>query len=163
MTNFTCLEVFGNIFFNCRIIGSRTYQSLVSKYNVLITIISAQIELKLQWMFLQLSVLGQHNSLLFPVSVGNIKPCVWWNNNVKSSEQSLSHPSLGWRYVFSSFPLPPPPPQLLLLLTSKPFELDLRYLGQRKYRSGKMHWVTFGWPWPKVTAVTLIKICLSAG
>ena len=74
---------------------------------------------------------------------------------------SLSHPSLGWLYVFSSFPLPPPPPppppQWLLLLTSKPFELDLRYLGQRKYRSGKMYWMTFGWPWPKVTAVTLIN------
>ena len=39
---------------------------------------------------------------------------------------------------------------------SKLFELDLRYLGQRKYRSGKMYWMTFGWPWPKVTAVTLI-------
>ena len=84
----------------------------------------------------------------------------------------LSHPSLGWVYVFSSFPPPrphpppppPPPPQWLLLLTSKPFELELRYLGQRNYRSGKMYGVTFGWPWPKVTAVTLInKICLSVG
>ena len=53
---------------------------------------------------------------------------------------SLSHPSLGWLYVFSSFP--PPPPQWLLLITSKPFELDLRYLVQRKYGSGKMYWVT---------------------
>ena len=80
--------------------------------------------------------------------------------------QLLRHPSLGWLYVFSSFPRlrprprlppPPPPPQWLLLLTSKPFELSLRYLGQRKYRSGKMYWMTFGWPWPKVTAVTLIN------
>ena len=75
--------------------------------------------------------------------------------------QLLSHPSLGWLYVFSSFPpprpRPRPPPQWLLLLMSKPFELDLRYLGQRKYGSGKMYWVTFGWPWPKVTAVTLIN------
>ena len=75
---------------------------------------------------------------------------------------SLSHPSLGDFYVFSSFPPPRPrpppplPPQLLLLLTSKQFELHLRYLGQRKYRSGKMYWMTFWWPWPKVTAVTLI-------
>ena len=69
----------------------------------------------------------------------------------------LSHPSLGWLYVFSSFPPPRPPPQWLLLLTSKPFELHLRYLGQRKYGSGKMYCVTFGWPWPKVTAVTLIN------
>ena len=59
-----------------------------------------------------------------------------------------------WLYVFSSFP---PPPQWLLLLTSKPFELHLRYLGQRKYRSGKMYWMTFRWPWLKVTAVTLIN------
>ena len=61
---------------------------------------------------------------------------------------SLSHPSLGWLYVFSSFPRPrpgprQPPPQWLLLLTPKPFELDLRYLVQWKYRSGKMYlWVT---------------------
>ena len=65
-----------------------------------------------------------------------------------------SHPSLGWLYVFSSCPRPRPPPQWLLLLTSKSFELDLRYLGQRKYRSWKMY---FGWPWPKVMAVTLIN------
>ena len=45
----------------------------------------------------------------------------------------------------------------LLLLTSKPFELDHTYLGQIKYRSGKMKLVTFGWPWPKATAVTLIN------
>ena len=69
-----------------------------------------------------------------------------------------------WLYVFSSFPPPrprprprPPPPQWLLLLTSKPFELHLRYLGQRKYRSGKMYLMTFRWPWPKVMAVTLIN------
>ena len=56
----------------------------------------------------------------------------------------LSHPSLGWLYVFSSFPppRPRPPPHWLLLLTSKPFEVDLRCLGQRKYSSGKMYWMT---------------------
>ena len=79
----------------------------------------------------------------------------------KSPFNSLSHPSLGWLYVFSSFlpprPPPPPPPQRLLLLTSKPFQLNLRYLGQRKYRSGKMYWMTYWWPWPKVTAVTMIN------
>ena len=73
----------------------------------------------------------------------------------------LSHPSLGWLYVFSLFPPPRPrprrPPQWLLLLTSKRFELDLTYLGQRMYRSEKMYWMTFGWPWPKVMAVTLIN------
>ena len=71
---------------------------------------------------------------------------------IKSSQSGV--------YVFSSFPPPrprPPPPQRLLFLTSKPFELNLRYLGQRKYRSGKMYWVTLWWPWPKVTAVTLIN------
>ena len=31
---------------------------------------------------------------------------------------------------------------------SKPFELNLRYLGQRMYRSGKMYSMTFPWPWP---------------
>ena len=52
-------------------------------------------------------------------------------------------------YVFSLFP---PPPHRLLSLTSKPFELNLRYLGQRIYRSREMYWMTFQWPWPKVTA-----------
>ena len=86
-----------------------------------------------------------------------------WRIYASVNYPSLSHPSLGWLYVFSSFPPPPlrppppPPPQRLLLLTSKPFELHLRYLGQRKYRSGKMYWMTFWWPWPKVRAVTLIN------
>ena len=45
------------------------------------------------------------------------------------------------------FPPPPrprarPPPQWLLLLTLKPFDLNLRYLGQRKYMSGAMYWMT---------------------
>ena len=76
----------------------------------------------------------------------------------------LSHPGLGWLYVFNSFPLRPPPPprpppQQLLPLTSKPFELNLTYLAQRIYGSGEMSWMTFSWPWPKVTAVA--KICLS--
>ena len=31
------------------------------------------------------------------------------------------------------------------------------YLGQRKYKSEKMYWVTFLWPWPKVTTVALIN------
>ena len=64
--------------------------------------------------------------------------------------KSPQSPSLGWLYVFSLFSLRPLPQQLLPL-TSKPFELNLRYLGQGIYRSGKMYWVTF--PWPKVMAV----------
>ena len=70
----------------------------------------------------------------------------------------LSHPSLGWLYVFSLFPPPPrPPPQQLLPLTSKPFELNLRYLAQRIYGSGEMYWMTFPWPWLKTTAVASIS------
>ena len=70
----------------------------------------------------------------------------------------LSHPGLGWLYVFSLFPpRPRPPPQKLFPLTSKPFELDLWYLAQRIYGSGEMYWMTFPWPWPKVTAVASIS------
>ena len=50
----------------------------------------------------------------------------------------LSHPSLGWLYVFSSFlphPPPRPPLQQLLPLMSKPFQLNLRYLAQRIYKT----------------------------
>ena len=79
---------------------------------------------------------GRHGRKERPVD--HSWPCFWslryhcgvgwiWPGN-------FSNPSLGWLYVFSSFPPPPPPPPPLLLLTSKSFELDLRYLGQRKYR-----------------------------
>ena len=40
---------------------------------------------------------------------------------------------------------------------SKPFELNLRYLGQRMYWSWKMYWVTFLWLWPNVMTVALIN------
>ena len=50
-----------------------------------------------------------------------------------------------------------PPPQQRLPLTSKPFELNLRYLAQRIYGSGEMYWMTFPWPWPNVTAVASIS------
>ena len=70
----------------------------------------------------------------------------------------LSHPSLGWRYVFSSFPpRARPPQQHLLPLTSKPFELNLRYLAQRIYGSWEMYWMTFPWTWPNVRAVASIS------
>ena len=86
-------------------------------------------------------------------------PSMFWNN--VSSTRLLSHPSLGWLYVFSSFPPRPPPPprpptQQLLPLTSKPFELNLTYLAQSIYGSGEMHSMTFPWPWPKVMAVASI-------
>ena len=77
------------------------------------------------------------NKMHLKISSGNWQPfCLGLN--------VLSHPSLGWLYVFSAFP--PPTLQRLLLLTSKLFELNLRYIGQRKYRSGKMYWMTFWWP-----------------
>ena len=62
--------------------------------------------------------------------------------------------------VFSLFPLPCPHPhlpQLLLLLTSELFELYVRYLGHRKYRSVKKYWMTIAWPWLKVMTVALIN------
>ena len=31
---------------------------------------------------------------------------------------------------------------------------DFCFSRQRKYRSGKMYWMTFWWPWPKVITVT---------
>ena len=63
--------------------------------------------------------------------------------------------------VIYLFPLPHPLPQRLLPLMSNPFVLSLRYLGQRRYWSGEMYWVTFLWPWPKAMAVALIKeMCL---
>ena len=70
----------------------------------------------------------------------------------------LSHPGLGWLYVFSPFPPHPrPPPQKLFPLTSKPFVLNLWYLAHIIYGSGEMYKMTFPWPWPKVTAVTSIS------
>ena len=74
----------------------------------------------------------------------------------------LSHPVLGWLYVFSPFPPRPPcplrpRPQKLFPLTSKPYELNLWYLAQRIYGSGELYWVTFPWPWPKVAALVSIS------
>ena len=66
---------------------------------------------------------------------------------------TLSHPGLGWLYVFRSFL----PPLRLLPLTSKLFELKFRYLGQRIYESGEMYWMPFLWSWPKVTAVASLS------
>ena len=44
-----------------------------------------------------------------------------------------------------------------LILFFLPFALNFWYLGQRKYRYGKMYWTTSPWPWPKVMAVALIN------
>ena len=47
-------------------------------------------------------------------------------------------------------------PEQVLPLASKLFELNFRYLGQI-YRFGEMYWMTFPWPWPKVTSVASIS------
>ena len=89
----------------------------------------------------------------------------WQSTKKKCISRLLSHPVLGWLYVFSPFPPRPHPPrprplpQKLFPLTSKPFELNLWYLAQRihVYGSGELYWMTFPWPWPKVTAVESIS------
>ena len=61
----------------------------------------------------------------------------------------LSHFSLGW--LFTSFLHSRPHPHLLqrlLLFTLKPFVLNLRYMGQRKYRPGEINWWPFHDPVP---------------
>ena len=88
---------------------------------------------------------------------------IWWRHHVFGYDwlfqglAVINSPGLGWLYVSSSFPprSPRPSPPQHLPLTSKPFELKLRYLAQRIYGSGEMYWMTF--PWPKVTAVTSIS------
>ena len=77
---------------------------------------------------------------------------VYWCISASLGLNELRDPDLGWLYVFSSFPLAhlhPLPLQWRLLLTSKPFELDLKYLGQRKYRSGTVYWMTFYYLHPR--------------
>ena len=59
--------------------------------------------------------------------------------------------------LLMNIPMMRPPPQKLFPLTSKLFELSLWYLAQRIYGSGEMYWMTFPWPWPKVTAVASIS------
>ena len=82
-----------------------------------------------------------------------------WCHMASLGHNVLSHPGLGLLYAFSSFPPPHQSLSLqwLLLFTVKLFKLKLGCLGQRKYRSGKMYWMTFRWPQPKVMAVALIK------
>ena len=86
---------------------------------------------------------------------GNGSGCHWGGNCTVL--WCLSHPDLGWVDVFTLFPPRPPPPQRLLPLTSELLEINLRYLRQRIYRSGKMYGITFPWPWPKVTTVASIS------
>ena len=44
-----------------------------------------------------------------------------------------------------------------LPFTARQFVLNIRYLGQKKYRWGEMYRMTILWRWPKVMAVSLIK------
>ena len=79
------------------------------------------------------------------------------------SYQLLSHPSLGWLLCFQFFFAAAAVTTMILqpfklnLRYLGQFKLNLRYLGQGKYRSGNMYWMTFLWPWPKVTAVALMN------
>ena len=74
-------------------------------------------------------------------SLSNIYLHLWtWSSLIKSPQSGVT--------VFSPFLLP---------LMSKPFELNLRYLAQIIYGSGEMYWMTYPWPWPKVTAVASIS------
>ena len=87
---------------------------------------------------------------------------LFWHTDLKCTFILLSHPSPGWLYVVSSFPPPhlrlhPLPPQRLFLSRPNCFTINFTYVGQRKYRSGEMYWMTFPWPWPKVMAVALIN------
>ena len=54
------------------------------------------------------------------------------------------------------FPSHPPPPAPFYY-SGKPLVLNLRYLGQIKYHSWEMYWMTLLWPGVKVVAVVLIK------
>ena len=98
--------------------------------------------------------------LMLGVSWNDICYHIYATNNLWLSY--FSHLRLGWLYVFSSFP-PHPLPQKPFPLTSKPLELHLWYLAQRIYGSGEMYWMTFLWPWPKVTAVASISKNLLVG
>ena len=73
----------------------------------------------------------------------------WYKRSLKSSI-SLSDSGLGVTWCFRFIAAAALQQHLLLL--SKSFVLNLRYLGQRTYRSGEMYWMTFLWPWLKVTA-----------
>ena len=75
-----------------------------------------------------LSILCVFVNSLEEFFITGVQSCPYW----------LSHPVLGWLYVFSPFP-PRPPPQKLFPLTSKPFELNLWYLAQRIYGSGEFY------------------------
>ena len=88
------IDVFGNVFFNYRTIGSRTCNKKATHIPVSILIISRlnSHNLSTNWVVTAedvLSVVRFAGSACghFPVYASNMKPSVWWNNEVKSSEQ----------------------------------------------------------------------------
>ena len=111
---------------------------------------------------LKLMVAGKYFASISPDFCLDFYICINHFTSRRYLSILLSHPGLGWLYVFSSFPprpslRPRPPPQKLFPLTSKEFELNLWYMAQRIYGSGEMYWMTFPWPWPKVTTVGSIS------
>ena len=91
MTKLTCLET---CFFNYRTIGSRTCNKKATHIPVSILIISRlnSHNLSTNWVVTAedvLSVVRFAGSACghFPAYASNMKPSVWWNNEVKSSEQ----------------------------------------------------------------------------
>ena len=89
-------DVFGNIFFNYSTIGSHTCNKKATHISVSILKISCldNHNFSTNWVVTAedvLSVVRFAGSACrhFPMYVGNIKPRVWWNNEVKSSEQSF--------------------------------------------------------------------------
>ena len=88
------IDVFGNVFFNYRTIESRTCNKKATHIPVSILIISRlnNHNLSTNWVVTAgdvLSVVRFAGSACghFPVYASNMKPSVWWNNEVKSSEQ----------------------------------------------------------------------------
>ena len=88
------IDVFGNVFFNYRTIESRTCNKKATHIPVSILIISCldSHNLSTNWVVTAediLSVVRFAGSACghFPVYASNMKPSVWWNNEVKSSKQ----------------------------------------------------------------------------
>ena len=92
------IDVFGNVFFNYRTIGSRTCNKKATHIPVSILIILRlnSHNLSTNWVVTAedvLSVVRFAGSACghFPVYASNMKPSVWWNNEVKSTDQVNSN------------------------------------------------------------------------
>ena len=92
------IDVFGNVFFNYRTIGSRTCNKKTTHIPVSILILSRlnSHNLSTNWVVTAedvLSVVRFAGSACghFPVYASNMKPSVWWNNEVKSTDQVNSN------------------------------------------------------------------------